>query len=88
MKPEWQPDDPIVVQLAKDLLSARQGKDRATMRRFNRVAKTARAAAWVAERKAVAAPTHENVTNAFARQLVVAALDLAENPEWIATVAA
>lgn len=48
---QWAPDDEIVVQLAKDLLAARQLKDRA-------------------------------------RQLVVAALALVDDPAWVASVAA
>lgn len=84
----WAPDDEIVVQLAKDLLTARQDKDRAAQRRYRRAAEVARTAAWVAEQRAIAVPSHENVTNAFARQLVVAALALVDDPAWVASVAA
>lgn len=80
-------DDPQVVALARDLLAARKGADRAKLRRTRRHAEGARVAAFAAEQRAKANPSFENVTNAFARQLIVAALNLVDNPEWIAKVA-
>lgn len=77
---EWQPDDAVVLRLAQDIIEARRTADRVERRRLRRVADTARIAAWSAEQRAVAAPTPQNVNNAFARQLVVAALNLADDP--------
>ena len=85
---EWKPDDKLVVQLAQDFVDARKGADRAALRRYRRAADAARIAAFSAEQRAIAAPTHENVTNAFARQLVVAALNLADDPALMAKLAA
>lgn len=84
---EWQPDDDLVVKLARDIVTARQGADRVQMRRQRRVAESARIAAWAAEQRAIASPTAENVTHAFAKKLVVAALDLADDPVLYAKVA-
>lgn len=90
-------DDPAVLALARDLLKAREGKDRATLRRLQREGDKARAAATVAEQRALAVKrdpradaAQKHAATAYAASLLVlrAALDLADNPGLFAKLEA
>lgn len=70
--------NPELIQLARDLRAARQGIDRAALRRIQRAAKATRQKAATAQALAHREPTFENEVAAMALQLLVAAIDLAE----------
>lgn len=86
-------NDPTILALARELLAAREGKDRATLRRLKREGDRARAAATVAEHRALAMErdpradaAQKHAITAYAASLLVlrTALDIADTPELFA----